>query len=362
VPDVLTTRQLSRATLHRQLLLRREPVGALEVMERLVGLQGQDPEPPYVGLWTRIAGFRHDELTRLVEERRVVRATLFRGTQHLVTTDDYRWLRPLLGPMLATWQRGSFRRVTPGVDPAELADAARAALGDGVLSRPELGRRLAERWGDVEPEWLARSVQGLLPVIHPHPDGVWGRRGPTPFMLAEPWLGRPLDPAPDPRRLVRRYLAAFGPAAVADIRAWSGMAGLREVVGAMRGELRPFRDEHGRELLDLPDAPRPPGDVPAPVRFLAPLDNVVLAYDDRGRVVAEAERPLVGFENAMTVDGFVHGFWRIRRAKGTATLAVRLHRPLTAADRAEAETEGRALLRFAAANATHHEVTFTPAP
>jgi len=196
--------------------------------------------------------------------------------------------------------------------------------------------------------------------VHPHPDGVWGRRGPTPFMLAEPWLGGPLDADPDPRRLVRRYLAAFGPASVADVAAWSGLARLRGVVDAMRPELRTFRDERGRELVDLPDAPLPPDDVPAPVRFLAPLDNVLLAYADRSRVVAEAERPLVGFEPAMTADGFVHGFWRVVRAKGTATLAVRVHRPLSGAVRAEAGAEGRRLLAFAAADADEHVVRFEP--
>jgi hypothetical protein len=361
MPELLTTRRLNRATLQRQLLLRREATAALDVVEHLVGLQGQDPDPPYVGLWNRIAGFRHDELTALVEERRVARATLYRGTQHLVVAGDYRRLRPLLGPMLEVRRRGGLSRYTPGVDPAELAGAAREILGEGVLTRSELGRRLAERWPGVEPVWLARSVQCLLPVVHPHPDGTWGRHGPTPFMLAEPWLGQPLDDDPDPQWLVRRYLAAFGPASVADVAAWSGMARLREAVDAMRPELRAFRDERGRELVDLPDAPLPPDDVPAPVRFLAPLDNVLLGYADRSRVVADAERPLVGYEAAMTADGFVHGFWRVVREPGRATLAVRVHRPLPAAASAEAEAEARRLLAFAAADADEHEVRFEAA-
>lgn len=361
MPEILTTRRLNRATLHRQLLLRREATPALDVVEHLVGLQGQDPDPPYIGLWNRIAGFRHDELTALIEDRRVARATLYRGTQHLVATEDYRRLRPLLAPVLDARRRGAFAKLTAGVDLAELAAAARDALGDGVLTRSELGRRLAERWPDVEPVWLGRSVQHLLPIVHPHPDGTWGRRGPTPFMLAEPWLGGPLDDDPDPRWLVRRYLAAFGPASVADVAAWSGMTRLREVVDAMRPELRAFRDERGRELVDLPDAPLPPEDVPAPVRFLAPLDNVLLAYADRTRVVAEQERPLVGFENAVTVDGFVHGFWRFVREPGRVTLAVRVHRPLPAAALADVEAEGLRLLAFATPDADAHAVRFDPA-
>ncbi|MER5646439.1 winged helix DNA-binding domain-containing protein [Streptosporangium sp. NPDC002524] len=358
--ETLTRRDLNRATLERQLLLRRADLPALTVIERLVGLQAQDPDPPYVGLWNRIGAFGIDDLTRLLHRREVVRATLFRGTQHLVAAEDYLWLRPLLQPMLNRWQKGGFGRFTAGLDLGELAAAAREILGEGTLTRPELGRALAGRWPGRDPVALARSAQGLLPVVHPPPDGTWGRRGATPFALAEHWLGRPLAAEPSARELVVRYLAAFGPATVRDIQAWSGMTRLGEVVESLRPRLRVFGNEHGQELFDLPEAPRPDPGVPAPVRFLAALDNVVLAHADRTRVVSDDRRGHVVVEAAVTVDGFVHGLWSVRRDRGTATLVVRLFEPLPGRDEAAVTEEGARLLRFAAPDAEGHDIRFHP--
>ncbi|GAA4227048.1 hypothetical protein FHR32_002480 [Streptosporangium album] len=357
--EILTRRHLNRATLERQLLLRRTDASALQVIECLVGLQAQDPDPPYVGLWTRSAGFHLDDLTRLLHQRKVVRATLFRGTQHLVTADDYLWVRPLLQPMLDRWQKGAFGGSTAGLDLAELTAAARAILGQGTVSRPELGRALAERWPGRDPIALARSAQGLLPIVHPPPDGTWGRRGTTPFALADQWLDRPPAEEPSARELVLRYLAAFGPASVKDIQAWSGMTRLREVVEPLRPQLRIFQNEAGGELFDLPDAPRPDPDVPAPVRFLAALDNVVLAYADRTRMMADERRKHTIVEAAMTVDGFVRGLWAVKRGKeSTATLVVKLFEPLGRRDEAIVTEEGARLLCFAAADADDHDIRF----
>jgi hypothetical protein len=356
----LTRRQLNRATLERQHLLCRSDLTALDMITHLVGLQGQDPEPPYVGLWNRIAGFAIDELADLLHKREVVRGTLFRGTQHLVPAEDYRWLRPLLQPMLDGRRQGSFARQTAGLDMAKLASTARTLLDEGPLTRPELGRALARRWPDRDPVVLGWCAQGLLPIVHPPPDGVWGRRGPTPFELAERWLGGPLDPDPSPARLIPRYLAAFGPATVRDVQAFSGLTRLREVVEPLRPELRVFTDEAGRELYDLPDAPRPDPDVPAPVRFLASLDNVVLGHADRSRLMDEEARRYVGFEPAVTVDGMVRGFWRIRTEAGAATLTVRLLAPLSPAEQADLADEGTRLLTFAAPDANHHDLRFEP--
>ncbi|GLW11683.1 hypothetical protein Misp01_68110 [Microtetraspora sp. NBRC 13810] len=359
--ETLNRRDLNRATLARQLLLRRTDASPLQVIEHLAGLQAQDPDPPYVGLWNRVDAFRLDDLTRLLHRREVVRATLYRGTQHLVTADDYLWMRPLLQPMLARWQRGAFGGATAGLDLAELAAATRAILGRGTVSRPELGRMLAERWPGRDPVALARSAQGLLPIVHPPPDGTWGRRGTTPFVLADRWLDRPPVGEPSARELILRYLAAFGPASVKDVQAWSGMTRLREVVEPLRPRLRVFRDEAGGELFDLPDAPRPGPDVPAPVRFLAALDNVVLAHADRTRVVSDERRRHTIVEAALTVDGFVRGLWAVKRDKtGTATLVVKLFDPLGGPDRAAVTEEGLRLLRFAAAGADRHDIRFQP--
>jgi hypothetical protein len=356
----LDGRRLNRATLARQHLLARVDRRPLDVVRDVAGLQGQDPDPPYLMLWNRVDGFTVDGLTSLQLDRSVVRATLFRGTLHLVATDDYLWLRPMLQPMLERWQRGAWGRALDGVDLGHLAKAATGLLDGGTLTRPQLSRALAETWPGHSPMALARSVQGLLPVVHPPPDGLWNRHGPAHIALARTWLGRPLSPGVAPSTLVRRYLAAFGPATVKDVQAWSGLTRLREVVEAMRPQLVTFAGEHGEELFDLPDAPRPDPDTPAPPRLLAPLDNVVLAYADRSRLVGPDAAARVGWEAAVLVDGEVRGFWTIARDDDTATLTVELLGPLTG-DRAgdqEAGVEAEAvrLLAFVAPDAVRRDV------
>ncbi|MFG3719492.1 winged helix DNA-binding domain-containing protein [Streptomyces massasporeus] len=361
--EVLTRRALNRATLERQLLTGRTDLSAPAVIERLAGLQAQDPDPPYIGLWSRIEGFRLDELTKLLEERAVVRATLFRGTQHLVTAEDYLWVRPLLQPMLDRWQKAAFGKQTAGVDLAELASVARSALVGGSLARPELGRLLAERWPGRDPVALARSVQGLLAIVHPPPDGTWGRRGTTPFTLAEEWLGRPLAQDASRRRLVLRHLAGFGPATVKDVQAWSGTTRLREVVEELRPELRVYRGEGGEELFDLPGAPLPDPDTVVPVRFLAALDNVVLGHADRSRLMTDDQRRHIIVEAAVLVDGRVRALWVIKRegrGRTTAVLTVKCFSPLNAREEAEVTEEGERLLRFAAEDAERHDIRFVP--
>ena len=215
--DVVGRRALNRATLARQLLLGRRDLPAVEAVERLAGLNAQDPGPPYLTLWARLAGFERDALTRALEDRSVVRGSLLRGTQHLATAADYLAWRPLLQPVLERSRR-TFARATAGIDPDELAATARRLLAEHPLTRPALGRLLAERWPGHEPGPLAWSAQCLLPLVHPPPSGTWGVRGPTPFVLAESWLGRPLAAPSSPRNLIERHLAAFGPASVADSR------------------------------------------------------------------------------------------------------------------------------------------------
>jgi hypothetical protein len=359
---VLGRRALGRATLERQLLLRRQDLPVTEAVQRLAGLNAQDPEPPYIGLWARLAGFEHDALTRHLYDRSVVRSTLLRGTQHLVTAADYLAWRPLLQPMLDRRQQAGFGRATAGVDPAELAAAARRLLAEQPLTRPELGRRLAEQWPDHEPGALAWSAQFLLPLVHPPPSGTWGRRGPTPFVLAESWLGRPLPTTSSPEAMIKRHLAAFGPASVNDIQAWSGLTRLREPVERLGAELRPFRDEHGRQLYDLPDASRPDPDTPAPPRFLPAVDNLLLAHADRTRVMTDEHRRRVCVgavvEPTVLVDGEVVATWRIAREHGGATLEIELLTGLSSTDRSAAAQEGMHLLDFAAADADGHDIRF----
>ena len=253
---VLTRRALNRATLARQLLINRSPMPALDAVHRLVGLQGQVPNAPYVGLWSRLAGFRRDDLTALIEGRAVVRATVMRGTLHLIGGADYRWIRPLLEPLLRRLQRQLMGRFTEGMDLTALVTYAAGLLAEEPLSRSRLRVALGERWPDRQRDALLHSVQYLLPLVHLPPAGTWGGRVDGPCGLAEDWLTAPLTAA-DPADLVRRYLAAFGPAGVRDLQAWSGLTRLAEVVEPLRGQLRAFRDEEGRELFDLPEAERP---------------------------------------------------------------------------------------------------------
>jgi DNA glycosylase AlkZ-like len=355
--DRLDHRALNRATLARQLLLGRVELPVAEAVARLAGLNAQDVEPPYLTLWARLAGFERDTLTRALEDRAVVRGTLLRGTQHLVTADDYLAWRPLLQPVMDRFGRGALGRA--GVDREALAAAARRHLDGRRLTRRELARLLAREWPGHPPGELAWSVQYVLPLVHPPPSGVWGRGGPVPLVLAEAWLGRP-PAAGSPEGLILRHLTAFGPASVADVQAWSGLTRLREPMERLGGGLRRFRDERGRQLYDLPDAPRPDPGVASPVRFLPPFDNLLLAHADRGRVMTDEvrRRVCVGavVEPTVLVDGRVAAVWKQVRDGDRAVVEVTPLGPLAGPDREAVATEGLRLLRFAATDAAGHDV------
>jgi hypothetical protein len=354
--DLLDRAALNRATLHRQLLLERQPVAVADAVEVIGGLNAQHPNDPYLALASRIADFSLAELTTAIEDGHVVRSALMRGTQHLVTAADLRWLRPVLSPLLAQAQRNAFGRRTNGIDLDELVAEARTILAGSTLPRPELGRLLAESRPGADRNALAWSVQYLLPLVHPAPSGTWDTLGTIPVALADEHVG-PLEP-PDPRRLVRRYLAAFGPATTADIRSWSGVAGLREVVASMEGELRTYRDESGRRLYDLPDAPRPDPDTPAPVRLVAGFDNMLLAFADRTRLMTDEVRRRVCIpdvvEPTLLVDGTVAGMWTLDRSAGVVT--IQPFAGLSAAAAEAATAEALRILDLAAPTATPHDV------
>jgi len=359
--EVLGPRALNRALLARQGLLRRWTIPPAEALERLVGMQSQAPEPPYVGLWTRLENFRPEALSRLVEERAVVRVALMRSTIHLVTARDCLALRPLLQPVIERSFRGGFGRRLEGVDDAALADAARALVEERPRTFAEIGAALGERWPDRDPAALAAAARTLLPLVQVPPRGLWRRSGPAAHTTAEAWLGRPLDPAPALDAMVLRYLAAFGPATVADAQTWSGLTRLKEAVERLRPGLRTFRDERGRELLDLPDAPRPDADTPAPARFMAEWDNVLLSHAERSRMVPEAHRARIFTVNGVMpgtilLDGFVAGTWKLERTRGSATLRVAPFAPPSPDDEAALTAEGERLLDFAAAESTAREV------
>lgn len=363
--NVLSRRALNRATLARQLLLGRRALSAVAAITQLVGLQAQTPHSWYLGLWTRLEGFTPDEVVDLLTGRQAVRIALMRSTIHLVTDADSLGLRPLVQPVIERSTNGAFGRRLAGLDRAELAAAGRALLEAQPLTFSELGRRLAERWPDRDPAALAQAVRAALPLVQVPPRGLWGRSGPIAHTTAEAWLGRPLDATPSLEQLVLRYLAAFGPASVRDVQTWSGLTRLREVVDRLRPRLVTFRDEHGIELFDLPEAPRPGPDTPAPPRFLYDFDNLLLSHADRSRVVTEAYRqqefpPDGPMPSIFLVDGFTHGTWAIRRDGRSATLAIQPFTPLTSEQAEALAEEGAALLAFAAATARQREVEILP--
>ncbi|MBF6171582.1 winged helix DNA-binding domain-containing protein [Nocardia blacklockiae] len=345
-----TRRVLNRTLLTRQFLTERTERPAVDVIHHLVAMQGQEPNWPYVGLWTRVAGFRHGILEGLLRDRKVVRSTMIRRTVHLSTAADFRWLQPTVRPAVESMLRTPyFRDEIDGLDLPELAAAGRELLTGGTPTRRELGRLLGERFPGRHPGRLAQSVGLLLPLVHVADSGDWGRwrtRYVT-VALAEEWLGESLERQPRPETMVLRYLAAFGPASVADIQAWAGVTRLAEVVERLRPRLRTLRDDTGRELFDLPGAPLADPDLPVPVRFLPAFDNALLGHRDRRRIIAEEDRVRIAKEASAgvpmyLVDGFVHGRWDL----AGSTLRITPWHPLSAADEEAVRAEAANLLPF----------------
>jgi hypothetical protein len=342
--QVLTQRELNRALLERQFLLSRRREGLPRALERLGGIQAQYAPSMYIGLWTRLADFERDSLTRALERRTVVQATLMRSTIHLVSAGDY-W------PFAAgtrearweSWQRAHRRGPTAK---AALAAARRLErkLADGPRTRAELLEGIdARRFG---------GASTRLNLVRVPPSGTWERRRADLFGLAEDWLG----PAPSISEaegldlLIRRYLRAFGPASVADVASWAGMQ-ISPVNAALeRLELRQFRDERGGVLLDVPRAPLPPADTPAPARFLPTWDATLLVNCRRTQILPEEHRPKIFHirnpqsEATFLVDGAVAGTWKHEGKR------VRLHPfgRLRRSDRAELEAEGARLADYLA--------------
>ena len=392
---LLPLRALNRTLLARQLLLERVAMTPAAALEHLLGLQAQNPGSPYQALRARLAGFDPMDLSGLLERREAVRMVLMRGTIHLVTAEDAARLRPVVQPVLdrelfanRAWARG-----VEGVDLEPVLALGRALTDERPRSMAELRAAIAERWPDLEAGSLAYAIRNRLPTVQATPRGLWGRVGGVALTTLERWTGRPMGEPASIDEVVVRYLRAFGPATVADASAWSRLTGLREPFEAevsgvvvrqrdhveaartqggrerrgggelgalgqrhagvrepferLRPVLRTFRDERGRELFDVPDAPILTGDEPAPARLLPDYDNALLSHADRTRIVPPLPWPSLG-DNvtapALLVDGFVAGYWK-PVGRGSAT-AIELH-PLAAvtpAARLEVEAEAASLL------------------
>ncbi|MFE7801107.1 winged helix DNA-binding domain-containing protein [Nocardia sp. NPDC057440] len=352
----LSLRELNRTLLTRQLLVERVSMAPLELVQHLVAVQGQEPNWPYVGLWARLAQFRHDELEQLLRERKLVRSGMIRRTVHLAAAEDFRWLRPTVQPVVsAALQAPYFRDEIDGVDHHALAAAGRELLAGRTLTRSELGLLLAERFPDRHTRRLAEAVELMVPLVHGPDTGAWGkwRNRTVTIGLAEEWMAAPMSAQPQRETLILRYLAGFGPASVADIQAWAGITRLAGVVDGMRASLRVFRDEQGKELFDLPDAPLADPNLPVPVRFLPAFDNSLLGHKDRRRIISDEDRRRIATEASggvpmYLVDGFVHGRWVL----DDATVRIIPWHPLSPADEQAVRAEAEHLLTFVVAEAT----------
>ena len=334
---------LNRALLARQHLDVPRETSVLDEVSHLVGLQSQVPSSPYPALWSRLAAFAPDDLGTLLTDREVVRVGALRGTVHLVAADDALELTALVRPTLAAYLRAKNQHgaALADVDLGELERAARDLLAEPLTS-VDLGRRLAVRWPDVDPKHLAYGARCLLPLVQVPPRGLWRANGPgttTTWTTAQAWLGRSdavldavahgTDPDADLAarvRLVRRYLRAFGPASVVDAQRWAGLTRLKAAFDVLRPEVVTFTGPDGKELVDLPDAPRPPGDAPVPVVLAGDFDNLVLSHDDRTRVLGDLPVKSVVSVNGQVaatvlVDGRVAGAWTARPAAATTPSA-----------------------------------------
>lgn len=359
-PTVLTSRALNRALIARQLLqhrVKRSPAG---IIEHLVGMQAQAPNLPYVGLWSRIEGFRHQDLSRLIETRRAVRLSLMRNTIHLVTRRDAMGLKPLFTPLGERgYMRGSpWGRGMRDADWSALREAGTTIMGEKPRTIAELARLMAEQFPKHDGLAMAYGVRYMVPLVFATPRGIWQASGPVSLTTFESWLGRPPGPAYPPEELVLRYLAAFGPASAADFRAWSGLA-MREVFERLRPQLRTFKGERGAELFDVSGAPRPDPESDVPVRFLPDYDNILLAHADRTRIMAPGRHMGLFSSNgimkgSVLVDGFVRAAWIPSQGKGATELVIMpFTKPIPKAERPPVEAEGLRLLEFLAPREMH---------
>ncbi|MGW1915903.1 winged helix DNA-binding domain-containing protein [Streptomyces sp. NPDC002076] len=341
---LLDARALNRATLERQLLLRRPSLSARDAVAHLLGLQAQNVKPPYYALAARLDGFAPQELSTLMADREVARIVTLRSTLHTHTAEDCLTLRPLVQPARDR-ELGQFRGGLAGVDLDVLAGLARELVEAEPRTMAQLRQALSARWPDADPRALAVAARCTLPLVQVTPRGLWGRSGQVALTTAEHWLGRPAGPAPQPDAVVLRYLAAFGPASVKDMQTWAGLTRLRDAFERLRPRLLTFRDPNGAELFDLPDAPRPDPDTPAAPRFLPEFDNLLLSHADRGRVVPAEHRGRHWQGNqahrTLLVDGFLAGLWKL----DPDALVIEPFTEPTRAQRDEITAEGERMLR-----------------
>ncbi|HTM76444.1 MAG TPA: winged helix DNA-binding domain-containing protein [Devosia sp.] len=348
----ITDRALNRATLARQMMLQRSDRPIADAVAFLLGLQAQTTNGPYQALWNRLRGFTPDALTALIADKTLLRTTTMRTTLHLHTLPDMLSLRPLLQPVLDRTFASPAKVRAVKADPAAVRALGVTLLDRAPMTAGTLGKRLLEQFPNSDPYVLAQVVQGSETLVQIPPTRIWGHGGPPLLTRIERWIGRGLaEPIALPA-LVLRYLAAFGPASINDMQHWCGLTRLGPAFDAVRDQIISFTAEDGRTLYDLPAAPRPDPDTPAPSRFLPEYDNVYLGFANRRRIqsdLARAHMPLInGYPSTFTVDGVIAGKWALARKKGVAHLTLVPFRTLLPSERAEVEAEGHAMAGFLA--------------
>jgi hypothetical protein len=367
-PAILSPRALNRALLARQMLLTRVLLPAETAIEKLVGLQSQIPSNPYLGLWSRLEGFRPEEASELTEARKLVRIALMRGTLHLVTVADAAQLRPVMQKVFErNMTPGSvYGRALAGISMDELLALGERILAEKPRSNKDLEAELAPHFPGRDGHALSQAVRAILPLVQVTPRGLWRRSGQAISTTLQNWTGKRVSTDDTPDAVILRYLAAFGPASTADLQAWSGLTKLADAMARLRPVLVEFRDANGKALYDLPDAPRPPADTAAPPRFLPDYDNVMLGHADRSRIVHDDHRGHFMKENGMIpaflIDGFVAGSWRIDRDRGRATLRITPLVRLGSGDKQALLREAEALLAFQEEDAKTREIVFADTP
>jgi hypothetical protein len=327
-----------------------------------LGLQAQIPNPPYIGLWTRLAHFQRDDLTRLMQEKQIVRAAFMRSTLHLMTAPDHQQFRQTIQPALVKALSAFFGKKSKGLDAEKLVAVALSFLEEAPRTTGDLRACLLEAEPNADGDALAYLVKAYLPIVQIPPGGTWGSGSQGAYTLADVYLDIPAE-GDNLRTLFFRYLAAFGPASIMDFQAWAGMTKLQPLLEPYLADLMQYRDEQGKILFDLPNMPLPAADTPAPVRFVPEYDNLVLAHADRTRIIADADRPRVFLSAArvmgtILVDGFVSGTWKTQLTKGNLTLTIEPFQPLPPETRAELDTEAESLMHFIEPAGKTYEVVF----
>lgn len=336
----LSARVLNRTLLTRQHLLERTTISVPAMVEHLVGLQAQENQPPYLALAGRLEDFDPYDVTRGLESTALVRLLTLRSTVHLLVADDALMLRQFTRPV-----HDQERKISPNVRPALDVDltafsrAVRAVLADGPLPVKRLGEVLAGRFAGVPANALAHLARVTEPLAQLPPRGCWKQSGGVTYQYVDTWVGRPLR-IPDSTAIVRRYLAAFGPASAADLTTWSGVPGMPAVLASM-DDLVSHTDPAGKKLVDVSSGVLADPDVPAPVRLLGVYDNVWLAHTGRDRVTDPAKRTRWmgvngGVCATLFVDGMLEGLWRIEAGR---PVIVELLRSLTRQERSELDVE-----------------------